>query len=137
MTNEARTSKLDGMMRLAAWACLLALAVLSLLPKEEMVRTGFDNHLEHFVAWAGSTLFVAWTYRRRVGLVPLSALLVSYAGLLEMGQLLSPGRHASVWDWAAGSCGVVCIALAFAMLDRPISGRLTLAATGAPPDRAV
>ena len=129
--------RLDGVMRLAAWTCLLALAVLSLLPKEEMVRTGFDNHLEHFVAWAGATLFVAWTYRRRLGLVPLSGLLVSYAGLLELGQLLSPGRHASVWDWAAGSCGVLCIAVGLAVLDRATSDRLTLAATDAAPDRAV
>jgi hypothetical protein len=41
-------------LRLPAWGCVVLLAVLSLLPAEEMVRTGVDGHLEHVIAYAGT-----------------------------------------------------------------------------------
>jgi VanZ family protein len=37
----------------------------------------------------------------------LCALLIMYAAILEVGQLYSPGRHASVQDLAFSSAGVV------------------------------
>jgi hypothetical protein len=40
--------------RLLTWCCVISLAVLTLLPKKEMVRTGLPTGLEHVVAYAGS-----------------------------------------------------------------------------------
>jgi VanZ family protein len=40
-------------------------------------------------------------------------MLIAYAGVLEIGQNFSPGRHASVFDFAASSCGVIAGAVAF------------------------
>ena len=41
-------------LRVLTWCCGILLAVLSLLPERQMVRTGLPGQLEHFVAYAGS-----------------------------------------------------------------------------------
>jgi len=41
-------------LRVLTWCCVILLAVLSLLPAQQMVRTGLPGRLEHFVAYAGS-----------------------------------------------------------------------------------
>ena len=51
-------SRLDGVavmsLRVLTWCCVVVLAVLSLMPAEEMVRTGLPGQLEHSIAYAGS-----------------------------------------------------------------------------------
>jgi VanZ family protein len=106
-------------LRVAAWACIAALAVLSLLPKEEMVRTGADGRLEHFVAYAGTMLVAGLAYGRQVALVRIVVPLIAYAGVLEIGQNFSPGRVPSVLDFAAGAAGVCAAALAVRLWLRP------------------
>ena len=99
-------------LRFAAWACVAALAVLSLLPKEEMVRTGADGRFEHFVAYAGTMLVAGLGYGRQVALARIAVPLIAYAGVLEIGQNFSPGRIPSIVDFAAGAAGVCASALA-------------------------
>jgi hypothetical protein len=41
-------------LRVLTWCCVILLAVLSLLPAQQMVRTWLPGRLEHFVAYAGS-----------------------------------------------------------------------------------
>jgi hypothetical protein len=41
-------------LRVLTWLCVILLAVLSLVPAQDMVRTGLPGRLEHFVAYAGS-----------------------------------------------------------------------------------
>jgi hypothetical protein len=40
--------------RVLTWCCVFLLAVLSLMPAQDMVRTGVPGELEHLVAYAGS-----------------------------------------------------------------------------------
>lgn len=94
------------LLRPASWGCWLALAVLSLLPAEEMVRTSLGGHVEHAAAYAGAALVTGLAYRARA-LTGIAALLVLYAAALEGAQRLSPGRHAAVGDWIASSAGVL------------------------------
>jgi hypothetical protein len=49
-----RASLVDTPLRVLTWCCVVLLAVLSLLPAQQMVRTGLPGRLEHFVAYAGS-----------------------------------------------------------------------------------
>ena len=49
-----RTVWTTRVFRLLTWCCVISLAVLTLLPKEEMARTGLPTGLEHVVAYAGS-----------------------------------------------------------------------------------
>ena len=97
----------DRLFRWATWACVVALAVLSLTPGDEMVRTGAPGVLEHFVAYAGAACIAMLGYGRRVTPLPIAALLIAYAGLLELGQLWIPGRHSAVVDFGFSAAGVV------------------------------
>jgi VanZ family protein len=93
------------LLRPIAWGCVGLIAVLSLLPSEEMVRTRMGGHIEHAVAYAGTAVLLrlgypAWGKQIAVGLV-------LYAGLLELLQNFSPGRHSEVSDWLASSTGAL------------------------------
>ena len=57
-------------LRVLTWCCVILLAILSLLPAEEMVRTGLPGRLEHFVAYAGSAAIRVGLLGRR-GFLPL------------------------------------------------------------------
>ena len=92
--------------RIAAWGCVALLAVLSLLPAEEMVRTGISGRIEHVVAYAG-TAFLAGHGHRARGLGRVAAVLVVYAAGLELLQDFSPGRRSAIGDWVASSGGVL------------------------------
>ncbi len=93
-------------LRVAAWGCVALLAVLSLLPAEEMVRTGIGGRIEHAVAYAGTTLLARLGYPAR-GPGRIAAALVAYAAALELLQDLSPGRRSAIGDWLASSGGVL------------------------------
>jgi hypothetical protein len=96
------------LLRLATWGCIAALALLTLLPPEqvEAIRTGINGRLEHLVAYGATMLIAARAYRRRLALARLGLLLVAYAAVLELGQLAVPGRHPSLADLLAGALGV-------------------------------
>jgi VanZ family protein len=106
-------SGLSKELRVAAWTCVVLLAVLSWLPADDMFRTGVDGRIEHVVAYTGTMLFVGAAYALRVGVLRLMAMLIGYAGILEVGQNFSPGRHSSVLDFAASSVGVIVGAVIF------------------------
>lgn len=104
--------------RIVACACLVALAVLSLLPKDDMVRTGVDGRAEHFVAYAGTMTACGLAWGARFPVLRLAAVLIAYAAALELGQYLSPGRTPALADFAAGATGTVVAALAGATIVR-------------------
>ena len=93
-------------LRLPAWCCVVLLAVLSLLPAEEMVRTGVDGHLEHGIAYAGTAFLFGMSYPDWGWKRPAAGLVI-YAAVLEVLQTFSPGRHPAAEDWLAGSAGVL------------------------------
>ena len=94
---------------IAAWFCVVLLAVLSLLPATEMARTGFSGKLEHATAYAGTALLLCLRYGRPVR---IAASLVGYAVALELLQGVSPGRTPALLDWLASSSGSLLGAVA-------------------------
>jgi VanZ family protein len=92
--------------RILTWCCVVLLAVLSLLPAQDMVRTGMPGKFEHFVAYAGSASIAVAGYRRR-GVAPIIGLFWIYAGVLEYLQHLAPGRHPSSLDFTASALGAL------------------------------
>ena len=98
-------SSVQTSFRILAWCCVILLAVLSLLPAQDMVRTGIPGELEHFVAYAGSTTIAIAGYGRRPGTVRVIGLFWIYAGILEYLQQFSPGRHPSIADFAESALG--------------------------------
>ena len=114
--------------RLAGWFCVALLAVLSLLPAEEMVRTGIGGRIEHVLAYAGTALLLGLARR---GSGRLAACLAAYAATLELLQHFSPGRSPALSDWMASSAGVLAgVGAAYAAAALwPAVGRLN-----APPE---
>jgi len=98
---------LSVLLRVAFIGCLVALMTLAWLPEKAMTRTILGGHAEHFIAYLGSATIMGLTFRKSPHLAVLCALLIMYAAILEVGQLYSPGRHASVQDLAFSSAGVV------------------------------
>jgi VanZ family protein len=102
-----RRGGLARLLRWATWVCVIVLAILSLTPGDEMTRTGAPSVLEHFGAYAGAAFIATLGYQRRVGHFQIAALLISYAGLLELAQLWVPGRHSKAVDFAFSASGVI------------------------------
>jgi len=106
-------------LRVCAWFCTILLAYLSLIPGDLEVRTGAPTLLEHFAAYFGTAMFFMLGYPRKRVLITAS--LMVYAGFLELGQLISPGRFASIVDATASIFGVGA-ASALAILISSILG---------------
>jgi len=94
------------LMSVAFVACIIALCVLAWLPGNEMRRTPLGGHAEHALAYFGTTIVMGLALQRRIRLDIQCALLTLYAAFLEMGQLFSPDRHASVRDFAFSTTGI-------------------------------
>ena len=105
------------LMRLTTWAAIAALAILSLLPTEAVVRTGLGGRIEHVLAYAGTALLVALAYGGRWGSLRITLALVAYAAGLEYLQRFSPTRSAEVLDFMFSSAGVLIGISAFAVLS--------------------
>jgi len=93
--------------RAIAWFSIAGLALASWLPGDEMIRTGVNGRFEHTVAYLISGLAVFTAYYQKPKWL-MATLMICYAGVLELGQLFVPGRHAAVLDWLASSTGVFC-----------------------------
>jgi hypothetical protein len=91
----------------AAWTCVLIIVALSLLPSDEMMRTGADGHLEHAAAYAGTAFFFGMAYSAESRLAGIAGSLVTLAGTMELLQHFSPGRHPAFSDFAASSLGAL------------------------------
>lgn len=92
--------------RLLAWGCVGLLAVLSLLPAEEVVRTGWGGYVEHVLAYAGTALLMRLGHPGRKAWW-IAGGLVAYAGLLEFLQHYSPGRTPAIEGWLTSSFGAL------------------------------
>jgi hypothetical protein len=103
-----RVGLLRTSLRFLAWCCVAVLALLSLLPAQDMARTGFPGEVEHFVADAGSAAIATagyglnWSATRVIGCFWL------YAGILEFLQHFSRRRHPAFLDFAASAMGSLC-----------------------------
>jgi len=98
-----------------AFACLLLIALLSLVPAPDLPRTGAPGQFEHFLAYAGTAL--VWLVARRgANRTRIWLGLAAYAGLMELAQVLAPGRHPQIIDFLASAAGAGATVLACGML---------------------
>ena len=103
-----RSSLLRSLIRFLTWCCVVLLAFLSLLPAEDMARTGFPGELEHFAAYAGSVAIGMAGYGLNDSRLLVIGSFWLYAGVLEYLQHFSPGRHPAFLDFAASALGALC-----------------------------
>jgi VanZ family protein len=97
-----RAGLLRTSLRLLTWACVVLLAVLSLMPLEEIeaLRTDLPGQVEHIIAYAGSTAIAMAGYGLNRGATRIIGCFWLYAGILEYLQNFSPGRNPALVDFA-------------------------------------
>jgi VanZ family protein len=105
-------------LRFSTWVCVAFLAILSLLPAQDMVRTGLTGELEHFAAYAGSGAIAMAGYGLKRGTIRVIGCLWLYAGILEYLQHFSPGRHPTVEFFAVSAVGALCSGIAVVLFWR-------------------
>jgi VanZ family protein len=96
--------------RLLAWILVAAVLALSLVPPSWRPITGTPHNFEHFAIF--SLCGCAFGLGYRSGLHVLTIGLVAFSGLVEILQLMTPGRHARVTDFivdALASCAGVVV----------------------------
>jgi VanZ family protein len=97
----------------------LLLMIASWTPGNLMVRSGiFSGHVEHMVAYAlsGALMYAARAGRTTAWQAAL--MLSAFAGVLELGQIFVPGRHASPHDFLFSATGAITGVLVSAALLR-------------------
>jgi uncharacterized membrane protein len=139
---SADTTREPGQVaRFVPWLCLAVLATLSLVPPaavslvpaaarplvsvHELVTAGLGKHAAHLAAYcvAAFTVALLWGEHSSARTV---ALLVPFAGVLELLQGVVPWRALSFGDFASSSAGVLagvaaCVLLRVAVRRWPIA----------------
>ena len=96
-------TRLTVAFRLAAWVFIAVLVLLTIAPPSARPDSGVPHHLEHFASFfiAGALWYMGYP-RRLVLCLTLAPL---FAGGLELLQMLVPGRHARLVDFAVDTLG--------------------------------
>jgi len=88
-----------------AWACVAAIVILSLVSPSLRPVTRLPHNLEHLAIFAITGFALGLGYPGR--LLHHVALLVIFAGAIELAQFVTPGRHPRLIDFvvdAASAC---------------------------------
>ena len=100
-----RASRARIIARALAFACIAAIAVLSLLPGSERPHTGAPGRVEHFVAYGGTGFLLALGYLGWRQRLVASIALAAASGAFEILQNFIPGRSPSQFDALASTGG--------------------------------
>ena len=105
--------------RLLSWVVFGAIVMLTVVPPAWRPVTGASQMAEHLAAFFLLGGFLALGYRRN--LLAVAVLVVAGVGLLELCQLVVPGRHARASDFVFNAIGA-CVAIAAVWLWARRSG---------------
>jgi len=108
--------------RATGWACVVAIAVLSLIPGFMRPDTGFPGQIDHTIAYCGTAGLLGLGYPAAKSRFGTTVMLISLAAALEVAQLWVPGRHSQFIDFATSAVGT-CLG----MLAAVVAHRVTLA----------
>ena len=87
----------------AAWAGILCLVVLTLVPASERPNTGLEHGFEHALAFGTVGILAGLAFRTR--LVTLFAAAMAFTACLELLQIFLPTRHARLEDFLTDTLG--------------------------------
>ena len=90
---------------IAAWASLLAIAIVTVGPISVRPQTSFSPDLERIVAWTCVAGLFAIAYRTRT--ISILICLVGAAAVFELAQLHALGRHGQMTDFLFKASGVL------------------------------
>lgn len=97
-------------------ALVLLVAVAAWTPGSAAPASGLGDKLDHVLAFAALAASAALAWPGAT--VRIAVALVTYGGLIELVQMLVPGRHASLLDLGADAIGVALGLAAAAIASR-------------------
>ncbi len=106
--------------RLIAWGLAAAIAYATLGPAAQRPHSSLGQNAEHALAFALLGLAFGLAYARAPGRT--AVLVIAQIGLVEVLQLLAPGRHARLSDFVVGALAA-CAGLAAARAANWMLGR--------------
>ena len=107
--------------QVAGWACVIAIAVLSLVAPSLRPVTVLPHDLEHAAIFAitGFTLGLGYPNRAQVQMFAM----IVFAAVIELAQIYAPGRHARMIDFVVDALAA-CLGVAFAAILMRLRARL-------------
>lgn len=98
--------RVTGLARVAFWACLLGVVVLSLTPVQQLPPQVLNlwDKAQHAGGFAVLTLLGLWAYPQRA--VTLLAAMLALGVGIEVAQAATGWRYGDVLDWVADAVGV-------------------------------
>jgi apolipoprotein N-acyltransferase len=116
-----RSDRVQTAVRIAAWACLLGIAFITLGPIGFRPESGLSPSIERFAAFAVVGALFAVAYPRYILIA--AAIVLGAAVLFEVLQLLSPSRHGRAFDASVKIAGGVFGLAAGWLLAKSVSRR--------------
>ena len=111
--------------RILAWVGILAIVVLSIVPAEDRLLTGFAVSLEHFVAFGSVAATFTVAYDLSPGRMVFLAFL--FCAAVEVAQIPLATRHARfsdfVIDFVASCFAIAIVTLAKRKMSRLLPAR--------------
>jgi VanZ family protein len=107
--------------RFAAWTLAAMIAVLTVVPPWMRPVTILWHDIEHAAIFAAAGAAFAIAYRGRSLSLILAA--TAYAAVLELAQLLVPGRHARMEDFLVDAASACCLILVCDVVFRAAPNR--------------
>jgi VanZ family protein len=105
-------------LRAIAWALLISIVVITVVPPSLRVVTGMPHDVEHAVIFFVTGIAFGLGYELRISIICAAA--VVFCAFLEVVQLAVPGRHARVSDFIIDAVAA-CIGLAVSWTVRRLS----------------
>lgn len=98
--------RVAGLARVAFWACLLGVVVLSLTPVQQLPPQVLNlwDKAQHAGGFAVLTLLGLWAYPQRA--IKLLAAMLALGVGIEVAQSATGWRYGDVLDWVADAVGV-------------------------------
>jgi hypothetical protein len=110
--------------RIAGWAGIAAITVLSLVPGSERPHTNLPGMAEHFVAYACTGFALSLAYQGLRERLIFWAALGTASGVFEILQMWIPGRSCEIEDVVVSTLGVTTGLLLGAALASQLSPEL-------------
>jgi VanZ family protein len=114
-------------LRVLAWGLAAAIAYATLGPAEQRPHSNLGQNGEHALAFVLLGLAFGLAYARAP--LRIAVLVITYTGLVEILQLLAPGRHARLGDFVVDALAA-CAGLAGAAAIDWMIGRARPAPRG-------
>jgi hypothetical protein len=108
--------------QLAGWACIAAIAALSLVAPSLRPVTVLPHDLEHAAIFAitGFTLGLGYPNRAQLQMPAM----IAFAAVIELAQIYAPGRHARVIDFVVDAFAA-CVGVAVAAILMRLRARVS------------